>query len=232
MRSAARGVRVRLDLLGAAASRRYLSPMAAEAKVYDRSYFEKWYHDPSRRVITEAAVARKVRLVTAIAEALLERPIRSVLDVGCGEGAWRAHLRELRPRVRYTGVESSDYAVERFGKSRGIVRGSFGTLDSIGRASLRGPFDLIVVCDVLHYVPDGELGPGFAAIARRLGGVAYLEAYTTEDAIEGDRHGWNHRSAEQYRRHLRRAKLFAVGMHCYVGEELAGAPAALERGTP
>src|SRR5688500_1936380 len=95
----------------------------ASPKVYDRSYYEKWYHDPSRRVITAAAVARKVRLVTGIAEALLERPIRSGLDVGCGEGAWRAHLRELRPKVRYTGVESSEYAVERFGKARGIVRG-------------------------------------------------------------------------------------------------------------
>lgn len=204
--------------------------MSVPAKVYDRSYYEKWYHDPSRRVITEAAVARKVRLVTGIAEALLERPIRSVLDVGCGEGAWRSHLRALRPRVRYTGVESSEYAVERFGQSRGIVRGSFGTLDAIPGRALRGPFDLIVACDVLHYVPDGELGPGFAAIARRLGGVAYLEAYTTEDTIEGDRHAWHHRSAEQYRRHFRRAKLFAVGMHCYVGAEMASAPAALERG--
>lgn len=206
-------------------------PVAAR-KVYDRSYYEKWYHDPSRRVITQAAVARKVRLVTGIAEALLERPIRTVLDVGCGEGAWRAHLRELRPRIRYTGVESSEYAVERFGKSRGIVRGSFGTLDSIGSAALRGPFDLIVVCDVLHYVPEAELAPGFAAIAARLGGVAYLEAYTTEDSVEGDRHGWHHRSAEQYRRHLRRAKLFPVGMHCYVGAAMAGTPAALERGAP
>src|SRR5687767_13317126 len=73
-------------------------------KTYDRSYFDRWYRDPARRVITPAAVARKLRMVTAIAEALLERPIRSVLDVGCGEGAARAHLRRLRPRLRYTGV--------------------------------------------------------------------------------------------------------------------------------
>lgn len=205
-----------------------------QPKVYDRDYYEKWYHDPSRRVITHAAVARKVRLVVGIAEALLERPIRSVLDVGCGEGAWRAHLKELRPRVRYAGVESSEYAVERFGSSRGIVRGSFGTLAEVAarEKSLAGPFDLVVVCDVLHYVPDGELAGGFTAIASLLGGVAYLEAYTTEDSIEGDRHGWHHRSAEQYRRYFRRAKLFAVGMHCYVGEELAGSPAALELGAP
>lgn len=196
-------------------------------KAYDEAYYRRWYHDPARRVITPAAVARKVHLVTAIAESLLERPIRTVLDVGCGEGAWRAHLRRLRPAVRYAGVESSEYAVRRFGRRRGIVRGSFGSLGTLG---LDGPFDLIVVCDVLHYVPDGELASGFAAIAARLGGVAYLEAYTTEDAIEGDRAGWHHRSAEVYRRHLRRAGLQHVGMHCYVGADLVGRTAALERG--
>jgi len=178
-------------------------------------------------VITTAAVARKVRLVVGIAEVLLERPIRHVLDVGCGEGAWRSHLRRLRPRVRYTGVESSTYAVERFGRARDIRQGSFGSLASL---ALDGPYDLVVVCDVLHYVPEGELAPGFHEIARLLGGVAYLEAYTTEDAIEGDRGDWHHRSPEVYRRHLRRAGLQSVGMHCYVGEALVGGTAALERG--
>jgi SAM-dependent methyltransferase len=201
----------------------------ARPKVYDRDYFEKWYHDPARRVITGAAVARKVRLVTGIAEALLERPIRSVLDVGCGEGAWRAHLRRLRPGVRYTGVESSAYAVERFGRTRDIRRGSFGTLGDVG---LTGPFDLVVVCDVLHYVPDAELAPGLAAISGLLGGVAYLEAYTIDDEIEGDRHAWHHRSPEEYRRAFRGAGLTGVGMHCYVGEELRQGTAALERCGP
>jgi SAM-dependent methyltransferase len=196
-------------------------------KAYDEAYFRKWYHDPARRVITPAAVARKVHLVVAIAESLLERPIRSVLDVGCGEGPWRGHLRRLRPRLRYVGVESSAYAVQRFGRTRGIVQGTFGTL---GALDLDGPFDLIVVCDVLHYVPEGELGPGLAAIASLLGGVTYLEAYTTEDAIEGDRGDWHHRSAETYLRQTRRARLRHVGMHCYVGDELVRQTAALERG--
>jgi SAM-dependent methyltransferase len=196
-------------------------------KAYDEAYYRRWYHDPGRRVITPAAVARKVHLVTAIAESLLERPIRSVLDVGCGEGAWRAHLRKLRPKLRYVGVESSEYAVRRFGKRRGIVRGAFGTL---GELRLEGPFDLIVVCDVLHYVPERELAPGFAAVASLLGGVSYLEAYTTDDEIEGDRGDWHHRSPEVYRRQFRRARLQHVGMHCYVGEALAGMTSALERG--
>lgn len=196
------------------------------SKQYDRAYFEQWYHDPERRVITPAAVARKVRLVLGVAEALLERPVRSVLDVGCGEGAWREHLRRERPNLRYVGVESSAYAVERFGKSRGILQGSFGTLGDLG---LDGPFDVIVVCDVLQYVPDAELGPGLRALAALLGGMAYLEAYTTDDAIEGDRAAWHERSAAQYARHFGKVGLVGVGMHCWVGEALRDHTAALER---
>lgn len=196
------------------------------SKRYDAAYFEQWYHDPERRVITPAAVARKVRLALGIAEVLLERPVRSVLDVGCGEGAWREHLRRERPNVRYTGVESSDYVLERFGRSRDIRRGSFGTL---GGVPLDGPYDLIVVCDVLQYVPDDELTPGLRAIAALLGGVAYLEAYTTDDAIEGDRAAWHERSAATYTKVFGRAGLIGVGMHCWVGDALREGTAALER---
>ena len=196
-------------------------------KAYDAAYYQRWYHDPQRRVITPEAVARKVHLTVSIAESLLERPIRSVLDVGCGEAPWRAHLKRMRPDVRYVGVESSEYAVRRFGRRRGIVQGSFGTLGSLG---IKGTFDLVVVCDVLHYVPERELAPGLEAIARLLNGVTYLEAYTTEDDIEGDRNDWHHRTPTQYRRAFSRAGLRHVGMHCYVGDALADVTVAMERG--
>lgn len=195
-------------------------------KSYDQAYFEKWYHDPARRVITPAAVARKVRLCLGVAEALLERPVRTVLDVGCGEAPWREHLRRERPALQYTGVESSTYAVERFGRTRNIRAGSVGTLPSL---ELDGPFDLIVVCDVLQYVPDAELGPGLTEIARLLGGVAYLEAYTTDDDIEGDRSHWHQRSAAEYLAEFSRVGLVGVGMHCYVGEALKDSTITLER---
>ncbi len=198
-----------------------------DQKAYDEEYYRRWYHDPERRVIRPAAVARKVHLVMSIAESLLERPIRSVLDVGCGEAPWRAQLMRVRPNVRYVGVESSAYAVQRFGASRGIVQGTFGTL---GALRLKGPFDLIVVCDVLHYVPTSELTPGLDAIASLLGGAAYLEAYTTADEIEGDHADWHHRSTRAYLRQFARADLHHVGMHCYVGGDLVKDTAALERG--
>ena len=178
------------------------------------------------RVATRAAVERKARLVLGVAEALLLRPVRSVLDIGCGEATWRRPLLALRPGLEYTGLDSSEYVVARFGRSRNIRRGTFGTL---GTFHLGGPFDVIVCCDVLQYVPPRELGRGLRAVSALLGGVAYLEAYTTDDDIEGDRRAWHHRSPAQYRRAFKAAGLTGVGMHCWVGAALAPMTAALER---
>lgn len=195
-------------------------------KRYDEAYFNRWYRDPRHRVTTPAGVRRKVRLALGVAEALLERPVKRVLDVGCGEGAWRSHFLDERPGVEYVGVDSSDYVVRRFGRTRGIRAGTFGSLDEIG---LTGRFDLIVCCDVMQYLPNDELARGLRAIAERLAGAAYLEAFTTADELEGDKRHWHHRTPAWYRQAFRDAGLTAVGMHCYVGDALRDATLALER---
>ena len=41
----------------------------------------------------------KSRWPCAMAEYFLRRPMRTVLDIGCGEGAWLPHLRALRPKI-------------------------------------------------------------------------------------------------------------------------------------
>jgi len=170
-----------------------------------------------------------VHLTLGIAEALLQRPVRSVLDIGCGEAPWRAPLLRARPRLRYVGVDSSPYVVERFGRSRGIRLGTFGGLSEV-RA--RGPFDLIVCCDVMQYLTAVELKSGLRTIAASLGGVAFLEAYTTADEIEGDRRAWHNRTPAAYRKLFAAAGLTGVGMHCWVGDALRDSTSALERSAP
>ena len=198
------------------------------SKAYDRAYFDRWYRDPEHRVATRADVARKAAMVVGIAESLLQRRVRSVLDVGCGEAPWRSALRRLRPAVRYTGVDPSPYVINRFGASRNIRLGTFGGLDAL---DLGGRFDLIVCCDVLQYVSPCDLAPGLRAVAAHLGGVAYLEAYTSADEIDGDRRAWHHRTPAVYRRAFRSAGLTGVGMQCWVGEQLRPMTVALERST-
>ena len=164
-------------------------------------------------------------MVAAVTEYFLGRKLRSVLDVGAGEGVWGVELRRLYPKVRYVGVDSSDYVVEHFGRERNIVRGSFETLPSLRIGS---DFDLIVCADMLQYLSTPVLKRGIHDLVRRLGGVAYLEAFTEADEMEGDLVDWYPRTRSQYRRIFADAGLVGCGLHCYLAPELAEKAVELE----
>jgi SAM-dependent methyltransferase len=184
-------------------------------KAYDHRYYRRWYHDPSTRVGTAETARRKARLALAAAEFMLDARVSSVLDIGCGAGLWYAALRRLRPELRYVGIDSSPYVVERFSATRDVRLGSFGDLDQI---TSRKPFDLVVCADVIQYIPDRELRQGLAQIRRLTGGVAYLETFTVEDRMEGDRDGWIDRSERVMRRFFHDAGLTHCGFYCWIDE--------------
>lgn len=164
-------------------------------------------------------------MVVGVAEYFLRRKVRSVLDVGAGEGAWRAELRRLRPEIRYVGMDPSEYVVRRHGKRRNIRLGSFEDLAEVPRG--RG-YDVIVCADVLQYVPTAALQRGMRHIASLLNGVTFLESYTTGDDMEGDLAGWHPRSKDEYRRVFARAGLVGCGLHCYLTPDLAERAVELE----
>ena len=184
--------------------------------LYDEAYFDKWYRNPRHRVKSAAMLRRQVAFALHAAEWVLGRPVRSVLDVGCGEGNWRAPLTKFRPAVQYTGVDPSEYAVKRFGKRRNI---HLGSLESLPSLSLGGPFDLVVCCGMLNYVEPAQLGAGLKHVAARTFGMAYLEIFTGKDATEGDTSWPAPQSAKWYRSALTAAGLTGVGLHCYVPAE-------------
>jgi SAM-dependent methyltransferase len=196
-------------------------------KQYDARYFERWYRRSRVGVGGREFVARKVRLAVAAAEFLLGREIRRVLDVGCGEAVWRAHLKRLRPRATYTGVDSSEYAVQRYGRTRNIRRAGVGELET---ADLVGPYDLVVCADVLHYVPTAEVRRGLEAMHLLCGGVAFIEAFTRADAIEGDRAAFQKRTPAAYRALLRAAGFVPLALHLYATRAMSRTLVALERG--
>ena len=184
--------------------------MVARRKRYDRAYFDRWYRE--RRIGSPADLARVVALAIAITEQVLGRPLRSVLDVGAGEGRWQPILHRLRPRARYAGVDSSAWAIERWGLRRNLRLGSIDTLDELG---LDGPFDLVVASDILHYLPTPVLHSGIAQVVSLLGGVAFLPTFTAHDEIDGDRAHFQRRSAAVYRRVFTNAGLIPLGMYAW-----------------
>src|SRR5512140_830764 len=94
---------------------RYYAPRMS--KTYDRHYFDKWYRSGDR-VHERGEVRRKAALAVSTTEYFLRRRIETVLDVGCGEGAWYRHLRSIRPRLPYTGIVTNTHALSKCGAKR------------------------------------------------------------------------------------------------------------------
>ena len=161
----------------------------------------------------------------ATAEYHLERPIRSVLDIGCGEGAWRAPLLKLRPKLAYIGFDASAYAIARYGRSRNLHHATFADFEHLRPCA---PADLLVCSDVLHYLPTRELARGLPALAELCGGVAFIEAFAREDEAVGDDHEFKRRPAAFYTTRLRATGLRPLGSHCWLSPALAGQATALE----
>jgi len=193
-------------------------------KRYDKAYFDRWYRG-THRVNSPAEVRRKVSLAVAATEYFMKAPLRSVLDIGCGEGAWFPHLRALRPGVDYMGLDPSEYAVRHFGRRRNIRRAAFGELPSL---RLARRFDLVVCSDVLHYVPEDEIRNGIAEIARVVNGIAFIEVLTKEDEIIGDLADLTQRPAKWYVKTFAAAGLMAVAPYCYLAPERFAEASELE----
>jgi SAM-dependent methyltransferase len=194
-------------------------------KAYDRAYFDHWYRTmggAERRRLT----ARKALLAVALAEFYLARPLRSVLDIGCGEGDWRAPLLKLRPQLDYMGLDASTYAVSRFGARRNLHCVRFAQLAELrpGRSA-----DLIICSDVLHYLPAAELHRGLSGFAELGHGVAFIDLFCRGDAAEGDEDEFHARPAAFYRKAFTAAGLLSVGSNGYLLPPLHAHAMALER---
>jgi SAM-dependent methyltransferase len=197
------------------------------AAYYDKAYFDKWYRHPRHRVKAPVDVARQLRFIVGATEYLLEQPVRRVLDVGCGEGNWLAPLRQLRPGVRYWGVDASEYVVERWGTRRNIQLGTFG---SLGDLQLPAAIDLVLCLGVLMYVAPEELPAGLATIHAHATGVCYFEVFTSEDDATGDFKKSEMRPSRWWRRLFREAGFVPCGMHLYLPRALASRASVLEHG--
>ena len=189
-------------------------------KRYDRTYFDKWYR--SDRVSSASEVRRKVELAVAVAEYMLRRPLRNVLDVGCGEGAWFPHLKALRPRAAYLGVDPSDYVVARFGRARHIVQGTFAD------PRIDGEYDLVVCSDVMHYLEEREIRAGLPELVRAASGVLFFEVLTKDDDIVGDLEGLIRRPASWYRRTFEAAGLVPLAPYMWLAPALQPFASGLE----
>ncbi len=197
-------------------------------KHYNKKYFDEWYRQPGRRVSTRNTAMRKAALVVGVTEYYLQRPVRTILDVGCGEGQWQPILKKMRPKIQYTGMDSSTYAVAHFGKKRNLVLGEFNHPPP---CVLSGSYDMIICSDILYYLPDLVLEEGLKVLIPRLDGIAFLEAYASDEPLTGDTQNMLKRSTLMYQRLFKNLGLQSCGSHCYASPSLSGQVTTLEQGS-
>jgi SAM-dependent methyltransferase len=91
-----------------------------------------------------------------------------VLDAGCGLGHLRHAVREVFPRARYVGLETSDYLCRRYGWVKGSIAGY----------APRESFDLVFCHDVLQYLDDRTAVRALANLGRLCQGALYFSVLT------------------------------------------------------
>ena len=77
----------------------------------------------------------------------------SILEIGCGEGAGTTRLARRFPDADILAIDISDRLGRLYaGRSAGVEFRQV-TVEQLAR-EVPGKFDLIVMCDVLHHIPD------------------------------------------------------------------------------
>ena len=123
-----------------------------------------------------------------------------ILEVGSGEGAVTERLRALYPDADITGIDLTHRLGRLYRGPRNRVRFIQCPVQDIAAAE-PGRYDLVVLCDVLHHVPEAlrqslldairtTLGPGGILVFKdweRTGTPIHWLCYAPDRWITGDR---------------------------------------------
>ncbi|MFH5823676.1 SAM-dependent methyltransferase [Georgenia sp. AZ-5] len=138
---------------------------------------------PGRRDVEERGdvIARLSRAMEPLVRDALAAQVRAVaprrvLDVGCGEGSLLAHMLAVAPGATGIGAELDDGAATRaeerlaapgLARRATVFRGDVRRLLAAPEA-LRGPVDLVLLANVLYYVPPADRAEFLGSLAAEL----------------------------------------------------------------
>ncbi|WP_346622011.1 methyltransferase domain-containing protein [Blastococcus sp. HT6-4] len=107
---------------------------------------------------------------------------RAVLDVGCGAGLQLATMLAAAPEAAGVGVDTDPAAAglaETTLRERGLTARARIVRDDVRRLTGEEPFDLVLLANVVYYVPADERAALFSDVARLLAPGGTLLVVTT-----------------------------------------------------
>ena len=143
-------------------------PAPPQIQRFDAAYYQRFYG--RRPVHTRRQIGHLVDGVMSLA-AWWHVPVRSVLEVGAGKGYWRDRLSETHPRVRYHGIDASEYACRHFGHEHA----------DLASWRPRRRYDLVVCQSVLQYLPDRPAGAAIETLALACRSLLVFDTPTAAD---------------------------------------------------
>lgn len=169
-----------------------------KARSFDQAYFERYYFNPRTR-IAERAYFDRVAAFAGAYLAMLDCPVKRVLDVGCGAGLMHRGLRRALPGVHIDACDASEYACRRFGWLH----------TTIEELEIAEPYDLVICHDVLQYLDHAAARRAIEKLAAFTDCALLFGVLTKEDWKENcDRSLTDSdafiRSSAWYRKELRR----------------------------
>lgn len=118
------------------------------------AYFER-FHTPkyqSKNPVQRALIRRFVRALHGL---FVEAgPVKSVVEVGVGEGFLSGFLSERFVDVSFTGVDPAERDLEGLRAKFPRIDARVGTVEDL--SGLSPPYDLVLCCEVLEHVADPE----------------------------------------------------------------------------
>lgn len=122
---------------------------------FDEAYYHRFYESPQTRVVSPEEHANLASFVIGFAR-WNRLDLKSVLDIGAGIGLWKHWLEKHDKGIAYTGTEVSAAMCKKHGWLN----------RDIARWRDRKKHDLIICQGVLQYLPDPDVAPAVANIAR------------------------------------------------------------------
>jgi SAM-dependent methyltransferase len=127
---------------------------------YDESVLHTYYQRPGLWEPARYTTGyERDRMVAAVN--LIPTDAKSLLDVGCGNGAFLSLAEEMRPDILATGVEPSQPAIDKKWCSSSIVVGEITSLPFPDRS-----FDVVCSMAVLEHVPSHRMAQGLYELQR------------------------------------------------------------------